>query len=138
MAEGTGQMESVGVRILLQIVHDVPVLIPRKHQTKVGDCRRYTVERDDVVVPELLHQHDFLVKPLCHPSGNDDQPHPGGLHNILTVLVLGRSSRGALRTLSATTSLLYLPFQISVTWEIRWACSPSFTTPSSLYDAGTV
>ena len=78
MAEGTGQMESVGVRILLQIVHDVPVLIPREHQEKVGDGRRYTVERDDVVVPELLHQYDFLVEPLCHPSGNDDQPYPGG------------------------------------------------------------
>jgi len=42
--------------------------------------------------------------------------------------------------LSATTLSLCLPLQISVTPEgfRRWGMSPSFSTPSSLYDVGTV
>ena len=43
-----------------------------------------------------------------------------------------------MRILTATTSLLYLPFQICATGEMHWGQSPCFSTPTSLYDAGTV
>ena len=56
---------------------------------------------------------------------------------LLTVCGRGLSLR-TLRTLSATSSPLYLPFQILVVGETCWARNPLFSTPSSLYDVGTV
>ena len=139
LLEGTDQIESIGTWLVLQIVHDVSVLIPGKHQAKVGDGRRDPVEREDVVVLELFHQHHFLAKPLQHLSGQR-RGNPWGSHSTLTLLFLCMrgSSRATLRTLSATTSSLYIPLQISATWEIRCAQSPSFTTSSSVYEVGTV
>ena len=127
----TGQIELVGIRIILQIVHDVSLTVPGEYQAKVGDCRRYPEERNDVIVFELLHQHHFFAKPLQHLL--ERQAAPRISHDTLTLLALcmDGSSWDTLRTLTATILSSYLPVQISVALETRCARSPSFLTPSS-------
>ena len=69
MLEHTDQSESVDIRLLLQILHDGSISVPGKHQAEVCDGRGYPVERDNVVVLDLLHQRHLLPKPLFHTSG---------------------------------------------------------------------
>lgn len=85
LSECTSQLEFIDIRILLQILHDVPVSVPGKYQAKVGDCSRYPVKRENVVVFELFHQHHFLAKPLPRLSKCN---HPALPHGPLILLVL--------------------------------------------------
>ena len=68
MLECTDQIEPIGIRHLLQVLHDVSIFVPGEYQAEVGDSRRYPVERKDIAVLKLLHQHYFLAEPLCHLS----------------------------------------------------------------------
>ena len=52
----TGQIELIHVRLLFQVVHNVPIFAPGKYQAKGRRRRyRYPVEREDVLVFKLLH-----------------------------------------------------------------------------------
>lgn len=68
MPEHTDQLELIDFWIHLQIVHDVPVLVPGKHEAEVGDRSRYPIERENILVFELFHHRHFLTKPLPHLS----------------------------------------------------------------------
>ena len=65
-ARNANQVKSIGIWLLLQILHDVAVFVPGKHHAKVRESRRYSVEREYVVVIDLLHQHHFFAKTLHH------------------------------------------------------------------------
>ena len=64
----TDQIESIGFWVLLQVLHDVSIFVPGEYQAEVGDSRRYPVERKDIAVLKLLHQHYFLAESLRHLS----------------------------------------------------------------------
>lgn len=66
--ERTDWIETIDVWSLLQIVPDVSILVPGKHQAEVRDRPRYPIEWDNVVVLELHHRYYFFVKPLYHLS----------------------------------------------------------------------
>ena len=53
------------ISIPIHILHDVSVLVPGEHKAKVGDVCRYSVERENVIVFELLHQNCSLAESLC-------------------------------------------------------------------------
>ena len=67
LAQYTGQMVSIRIMIPLQKIHDTPVFVPREHQAKArGDTRRHSVERDNIIIFELLDQNCFPAESLCH------------------------------------------------------------------------
>ena len=87
MPKCTGQIESIDTWLLFQVVHDVSVFVPRKHQAKVGDGGRYLVERENIAVLKLFHQHHFLVEPLSPLSEQRRIVLPtGGSRDTLTLL----------------------------------------------------
>ena len=53
------------VSIQLQIPHNVPVFVPVECQAKVGEICQYSVERENVIVFELLDQNRILAESLC-------------------------------------------------------------------------
>ena len=66
LPECTGQSESIDIRLLPPVFHDVPILVPRKYQAKVGDGCRHPVERENIVVFEMFHEYHSFTKPLRH------------------------------------------------------------------------
>ena len=143
LTQYTGQVDSIHVYTFLppQIVHDVPIFVPREHQAKSRhETRRHSIERDDIIVFELRDQNRFLAESLCQLLIQRREKLIRKSRDALTLsTVCGRGlSRRTLRTLSATSSHLYFPFQISVVCETCRARHPHATTPQSVYDVGTV
>ena len=68
LPECTGQVESIGGWVLLQMVHDISIFIPGRYHAKVIGDRRYPIEGENIVVLDLLHQYHFLVKSLFYLS----------------------------------------------------------------------
>ena len=67
LAQYTGQIVSIRILVPLQIISDVPVFVPGEHQAKArGDTRRHSVERDNIIIFELLDQNCFPAESLCH------------------------------------------------------------------------
>ena len=50
----TGQVVLIRVWILLQIIHDVSVLVPGENLGESGDLRKYSEKGKNIIVFELL------------------------------------------------------------------------------------
>ena len=124
-----------------RVLRDVSVFALVEHQAKVGDICRYSVERENVIVFELLDQSCFPAEFLRHLLTQRRKEYLVRESRDMLTLSTARAwelSSCTLRILSTTLFSLYLPFQISVVLERWWAYGPSFTTPSSRYDVGNM
>ena len=54
LAHCTGQVVLIHIWILLQIIHDVSVLVPGENLGESGDLRKYSEKGKDIIVLELL------------------------------------------------------------------------------------
>ena len=64
-ARYTRQVVPICTWVPSEIVHDVSVPVPGKHQGKAGNSCRYSVEGENILVFELFHDNCFLAEPLC-------------------------------------------------------------------------
>ena len=54
LAHYTGQVVLIRIWILLQIIHDVSVLVPGENLGKSGDPRKHSEKGNNIIVFELL------------------------------------------------------------------------------------
>ena len=138
LAQYTGQIVCIHTRteipIPVQILHNVPVFVPGEHQAKVGEICQYSVERENVIVFELLDQNCILAESLCRLLAQRRKNYlVWESHDMLTLssACALRLSRCTLRTLSNTLFLSYLPVHNSVVLKASLIYFNFFTTPSS-------
>ena len=54
LAQYTGQVVSIHIRITLQIFHYVSVFVPGGNHVKSGGIRKYSIKGENIIVFELL------------------------------------------------------------------------------------
>ena len=121
------------------MVHEVPIFIPGKHQAKVGDGHRHPIERENIVVSNLLHQYYFFAISLPWPLDHRRilplrsgarvtyafrplhavvvSSHPKDFKRHLLVLVIPFPDFGRLREAKCTDSLLHDAFEFICCWN---------------------
>ena len=133
LTQYTGQVVCIHGVSIPQITHNFPVFVPGEHQAKVGEICQYSVERENVIVFELLDQNSILAESLCRLLAQRRKKVLPGDRDMLTLssAFALRLSRCTLRTLSNTLFSSYSPVHNSVVLKASLIYFNFFTTPSS-------